>query len=174
MSPCNQFFCPNNAMGSCKKEDGICGIGQAGMQNGIKDYQSTADYSGVEQSDIAKAINGLFRGEKSGLEEDSGEIDTNGAGGKQHKRPYRSQAVMPRALLEVSKVRCKAFEEMGYPDDNYKSISIDDHLGRALTHIWAYLIGDKSNDHLSHAACRTLMALDIYLEQKGDEENDGR
>lgn len=60
MSPCNQFFCPNNTMGSCKKEDGICGIGQSGMQNGIKDYQSTADYSGAEQSDIAKAINGMF------------------------------------------------------------------------------------------------------------------
>lgn len=148
MSPCNQFFCPNNTMGSCKNEDGTCGIGQYGIlfHDEMEKARSTHD--------------------RSGLEEDPWEIDTNGAGGKQHKRPFRSQAVMPKALLEVSKVRCIAFEEKGYADDNYKLIPLKDHLGRALTHIWAYLSGDRSNDHLSHAACRTLMALELYLEEE--------
>lgn len=99
-------------------------------------------------------------------------IHENEQGGKQHKRPYRSQAVMPKACLAVSAVRCKAYEEYGYADDNYKQIPLDEHLGRALTHIWAYLAGDKSNDHLSHAACRLLMALELELEARehGDDQ----
>lgn len=100
---------------------------------------------------------------------DNCDIKANENGGLQHKRPFRSQAVMPKALLEISKVRCIAYEEKGYADDNYKKIPLEDHLGRALTHIWAYLSGDRSNDHLSHAACRTLMALELYLEKEDDK-----
>lgn len=83
--------------------------------------------------------------------DDNAPMGQNEAGGKQHERPYRSQALFFKALLAVSGVR-------------YKLIPKEEHIGRALTHIFAYMAGDKSNDHLSHAATRILMALEMELD----------
>lgn len=104
----------------------------------------------------------------SGLS-DNLEIKANENGGLQHERPFRSQALFFRALLEISRLRHDAVVNKGYDDENYKLIPKKDHIGRALTHIFAYMVGDKSNDHLVHAACRILMALELELEERDGE-----
>ena len=47
-----------------------------------------------------------------------------------------------------------------YPKDNWKKgLPIDDCLNHAIRHQYLWLEGDRSEDHLAHAACNLMMAI---------------
>lgn len=47
-----------------------------------------------------------------------------------------------------------------HDEGGWRELSRRAHISRALRHLALYLTGDTSEDHLRHAACRCLMALE--------------
>jgi hypothetical protein len=63
-----------------------------------------------------------------------------------------------RAVLELAATLAPA--AIKYGEDNWRRIPRKDHVNHALAHIFAHLAGDDADDHLNHAACRLLFAME--------------
>lgn len=85
----------------------------------------------------------------------------NECGGKQSHSPFRCDLLPPLATLFVARVLQQGAAKYG--EENWRKISIRDHLNHLLVHVCAWLAGDRSDRHLGHAACRALMALELEL-----------
>ena len=100
------------------------------------------------------------------------EIIVNEQGGKQSKTPSRLDLVPAEAIIEVGKVLEEGLKKYSIID-NWRLIDSRSHLNHVLVHIFAYLAGDRQDEHLSHAACRALMALEMYInEQKNNSQKE--
>lgn len=89
----------------------------------------------------------------------------NEGGGKQSATLYRFDLVDPRAIFAMTEVLKQGFDKYG-SDENWRCIPVRDHINHALIHFYAFLAGDTSDDHLSHAMCRAMFALAVDIEEK--------
>jgi hypothetical protein len=89
---------------------------------------------------------------------------TNERGGKQSKVLYRFDLLDPRAMFEMTKVLAEGAEKYG--EDNWRNIDVRDHLNHLLVHTYAYLAGDKSDEHLSHIMCRAMFAQAVAIQEE--------
>ena len=88
------------------------------------------------------------------------ETKTHKGGGKSSDIPFAPELLPAEALLKVSKILAEGVPKYGR--NNWKKIPSQIHLRHALTHIFALMADDEQDDHLGHAACRLLMALEVY------------
>ena len=86
---------------------------------------------------------------------------TNDKGGSQSYVPVRFDLFDAASMFEMAKVLHVGAEKYG--EDNWRLIDVEDHLNHLLMHTFAYLAGDATDDHLSHALCRAMFALGVHL-----------
>lgn len=97
-----------------------------------------------------------------GVEPDAPVVE-NENGGKQSDTPYGFHLLPISALFDAAKVAKYGADKYGETFDkrNYTKIDTLDHLNHAVQHIYAFLAGDKQDDHLGHAIVRLMFAYDV-------------
>lgn len=88
-------------------------------------------------------------------------VTVNEAGGKQSHLSYAFHLVDPKVMFVLANILFTGAEKYG--EWNWRKISLEDNLNHALSHIYAYLAGDTSDDHLGHALCRLMFATSLKV-----------
>jgi Domain of unknown function (DUF5664) len=96
------------------------------------------------------------------------ETHTNAKGGSQSHIPVRFDLVDGKAMFAMTAVLAEGAAKYGA--NNWRKIDIDDHLNHLIMHAYAYLAGDRSDEHLSHIMCRAMFAQAVELTE---EESNG-
>lgn len=93
---------------------------------------------------------------------------TNEKGGSQSYVPVRFDLIDGQALFAMAGVLHVGAEKYG--ENNWRKIPIEDHLNHLIMHAYAYLSGDRTDEHLSHIMCRAMFAQGVAFDEK--ETND--
>lgn len=83
-------------------------------------------------------------------------IETLPSGARQSATGTRYDLMPAHAVRAVAEVLDRGARKYGV--NNWVPIPVDSHLNHAVNHVYLWLAGDRSEDHLTHAACRLLMA----------------
>lgn len=89
-------------------------------------------------------------------------MTTNEQGGSQSDIPVRFDLIDAKAMFEMAKVLDHGARKYG--EDNWRKISIKEHLNHLLMHTYAYLADDEIDEHLSHILCRATFAQGVALQ----------
>ena len=98
-------------------------------------------------------------------------IVENENGGKQSGTPYGFHLLPISSMFAAAEVAKYGADKYGesFGNRNYTKISTEDHINHCIQHLYAYLIGDRSDDHLSHAIVRAMFAYDVDFRKSGNE-----
>ena len=94
-------------------------------------------------------------------------IAVNERGGKQSATPYGFNLIDGKAMFKLAEVL--AYGAKRYARDNWRLISSEDHLNHMLQHAFAYMAGDRQDDHLGHMLCRSMMKVACAIAE--EEQN---
>ena len=75
------------------------------------------------------------------------------------------------AAAEVALSGAKKYGETVH-DRNYVKIPVEEHANHAIQHLYAFLAGDTSENHLAHAMVRCCFAYDVN-EMEGEANATG-
>jgi len=90
-------------------------------------------------------------------------IITNDQGGSQSDSPYCWIDLSPLAMLAIAKR--SGMGRKKYGAGNWWKIHWQEHLDHGITHIYAWLAGDKTDNHPAAAGWRVIAALGVYLKE---------
>lgn len=102
-------------------------------------------------------------------------IVTNEQGGKQSHTNRRFDLIDPHAHMLLARIF--DYGAKRYEPDNWRKISVMDHLNHAELHMTLYRAGDRQDDHLGHAMWRLHAAVACAIAEgydcrQSDEKND--
>jgi hypothetical protein len=99
----------------------------------------------------------------------AGGIATYGKGAKRTAKDVRFELLSPVGLRRMAQASHEGAEKYG-PYNVERGLPISVFLNHALSHVYAYLEGDRSEDHLGHAAWNLLFS--CHSEEVWPELND--
>lgn len=91
---------------------------------------------------------------------------TNEHGGSQSLVKVRFDLIDGPALFEMASVLYDG--AVKYGENNWRKIEIPDHLNHLIMHAYAFLGGDRTDQHLSHIMCRAMFAQGVMLQEERD------
>jgi hypothetical protein len=101
-------------------------------------------------------------------------VEENEHGGRQSIVEGRFDLIPPVAMFELAKVMQHGAEK--HAPQNWRKIPVysdkgSGHLNHALMHLFAWLAGDRQEEHLTHALARVAMAVELEtLEGSGGDQ----
>jgi hypothetical protein len=88
-------------------------------------------------------------------------IETNADGGSQSVIEHTFGTMPLNALSALSQLQ--RLGDQKYGAHNWRHIAEPDHIDHAFAHLLGHCTGDRTEDHLLHAAWRLLAALEVRL-----------
>lgn len=108
-------------------------------------------------------------------------VVVNENGGKQSDTPYGFHMLPVPSMFAAAEVAAYGAKKYGesFGNRNYVKIPAIEHVNHALQHLYGYLAGDKSDDHLAHAIVRCMFAFDVdqktgRTEEKNETANNAK
>lgn len=90
----------------------------------------------------------------------------NEKGAGQSSTPYRFDLIDAPAMFKMTAVLKEGADKYG--ENNWRGIPVEDHLNHLIIHAYAWLAGDRSDEHLSHILCRAMFAQAVALQDGRD------